>query len=91
MAGPVASRASPPTRRCRLTDGAPPANPPMPTDGRGDASGTPHVGHTAAGEDVALSAIVLRPQRQPAALTVNDASHLPSRLRGLNHPAELRW
>jgi serine/threonine-protein phosphatase PGAM5 len=39
----------------------------------------------------ALSAIVLRPQRQPAALTVNDASHLPAGLRGLNHPTELRW
>jgi hypothetical protein len=39
----------------------------------------------------ALSAIVLRPQRQPAALTVNDASHLPAELRGLDHPAELRW
>lgn len=39
----------------------------------------------------AVSAIVLRPGRQPAVLTVNDASHLPAELRGLDHPAELRW
>jgi broad specificity phosphatase PhoE len=38
-----------------------------------------------------LSAIVLRPYRQPVAVTVNDASHLPVELRGLDYPAELRW
>lgn len=38
-----------------------------------------------------LSAMVLRPGRQPAVLTVNDASHLPAELRGLDHGDELRW
>ncbi len=38
-----------------------------------------------------LSAMVLRPGRQPAVLTVNDASHLPVRLRALDHGTELRW
>jgi serine/threonine-protein phosphatase PGAM5 len=39
----------------------------------------------------ALSAMVLRPGRQPAVLTVNDAGHLPLELRGLDHGPELRW
>jgi serine/threonine-protein phosphatase PGAM5 len=39
----------------------------------------------------ALSTIVLRPDRQPAALTVNDSNHLTSALRGDDHPPELRW
>jgi serine/threonine-protein phosphatase PGAM5 len=38
-----------------------------------------------------LSAMVLRPGRQPAVLAVNDASHLPAELRGLDHGDELRW
>ena len=39
----------------------------------------------------ALSAVVLRPRRQPAVLTVNDAGHLPAALRGLDYPDDLRW
>lgn len=38
-----------------------------------------------------LSAVVLRPDRQPAVLAVNDASHLPAELRGLDHGDDLRW
>jgi serine/threonine-protein phosphatase PGAM5 len=38
-----------------------------------------------------LSAVVLRPDRQPAVLTVNDAGHLPAGLRGLDHGPDLRW
>jgi hypothetical protein len=39
----------------------------------------------------ALSTIVLRAGRPPAVLTVNDASHLTTALRGDDHPPELRW
>ncbi len=39
----------------------------------------------------ALSAVVLRPDRQPAVLTVNDAGHLPTDQRGLDHGPDLRW
>lgn len=39
----------------------------------------------------ALSAVVLRPERQPAVLAVNDAGHLPDDLRGLDHGPDLRW
>ncbi|HEY6747145.1 MAG TPA: histidine phosphatase family protein [Mycobacteriales bacterium] len=39
----------------------------------------------------ALSAVVLRPERQPAVLAVNDAGHLPADLRGLDHGDDLRW
>lgn len=39
----------------------------------------------------ALSAVVLRPQRQPAVLAVNDACHLPAGMRGLDHGEELQW
>ena len=38
-----------------------------------------------------LSAVVLRPGRQPAVLAVNDSSHLPPDLRGLDHGDDLRW
>ena len=38
-----------------------------------------------------LSAVVLRPDRQPAVLAVNDSSHLPPDLRGLDHGEALQW
>jgi serine/threonine-protein phosphatase PGAM5 len=38
-----------------------------------------------------LSAMVLRPDRQPVVIAVNNTSHLPRELRGLDHGDELRW